>query len=211
MIGKFITVEGTEGAGKSTAMRFIEEYLSPTFPLVLTREPGGTKLAEAIRHLLLHAKETERVAPMTELLLMFAARAQHIHHLIKPSLQAGKWVVSDRYIDATYAYQVGGRELNLETISLFDKQVVGDVYPDLTILLDIPAELGMQRTEKRGGEKDRIEQEQISFFDRVRTTYLERAKADPKRMKVIDASLDLTKVQAQLRAVLDEFIKSQSL
>ena len=157
MRGKFITLEGTEGAGKSTARLFIMNYLEKAgLKVVVTREPGGTDIAEAIRNVLLHRASDEIMLSETELLLMFAGRAQHIHHRIKPALQSGKWVLSDRYIDASYAYQGGGRGLSLAFIKALDKEIVGDWYPDLTILLDVPAEIGMARAESRGGSKDRI-------------------------------------------------------
>lgn len=204
--GKFITLEGTEGAGKSTALQFIQEYLEKMHKkIVVTREPGGTDIAEKIRHLLLHADSAEKMQPETELLLMFAGRAQHIGERIRPSLQAGKWVLSDRYIDASYAYQGGGREMNFHQIATLDKLVVGDLYPDLTLLLDVPADVGLSRTEKRGSQKDRIEKERTDFFVRVRNAYLERAKQDSKRIKIIDASQTLLEVHTQIRHVLDEF------
>lgn len=205
--GKFITVEGTEGAGKSTALTFIRDHLAKTqAELVLTREPGGTAVAEEIRHVLLHFNSSELVAPETELLLMFAARAQHINTCIQPALQAGKWVISDRYVDASYAYQGGGRGMKEQTIKMLDTLIVGPFYPDLTLLMDIPPELGCVRAEKRGEQKDRIEQERLDFFVRVRNAYLDRAKQDAKRIKVIDASQPLHAVQAQIASVLDEFL-----
>ena len=142
----------------------------------------------------------------TELLLMFASRAQHIGQCILPALKVGKWVVSDRYIDASYAYQGGGRGISMRSIQKLDKLVVGKHYPDLTLLLDVPADLGLNRTEKRTGSKDRIEQEKIDFFVRVRKVYLERAEQDPARIKVIDASQPLSAVQIQIRNVLNAFL-----
>ncbi len=205
--GKFITIEGTEGAGKSTALQFIQDYLiQANKQVVLTREPGGTEIAEEIRKILLHSSPQEKMQPETELLLMFAGRAQHIQTCIIPALSAGKWVVSDRYIDASYAYQGGGRGMDWQQIKTLDQLVVKNSHPDLTLLLDIPAELGCARAEKRGAPKDRIEQEKIDFFVRVRNAYLERAKHDPKRIKVIDASRELSAVQVQMRRVLDEFL-----
>lgn len=205
--GKLITIEGTEGAGKSTALSFISQYLEHlAYSVVVTREPGGTAIAEEIRKVLLHRVENESMSPVAELLLMFASRAQHITHLIQPTLQTGKWVLSDRYIDASYAYQGGGRGLEKNVIMALDEYVVGPLYPDLTFLLDIPAAAGMTRAEQRGLKKDRIEQEKIDFFERVRHTYLERAKNDPERIKIIDASLTLSEVQTQIQSVLDVFI-----
>lgn len=210
--GQFITIEGTEGAGKSTALQFIREYLiQANKDVVMTREPGGTEIAEEIRKVLLYPASTETMTPLTELLLMFASRAQHIAQHILPALQKGQWVVSDRYIDASYAYQGGGRGMDLDQIKVLDQQVVGHHYPDLTLLLDVPAELGFARTEKRGSQKDRIEQERIGFFIKVRNAYLERAKQDTARIKVIDASLDLSAVQAQIRDVLEAFLKRNKI
>lgn len=207
MRGKFISVEGTEGAGKSTALQFLKDYLQQKhLDIVLTREPGGTKIAEAIRDVLLHQTPAETMLPKTELLLMFASRAQHIHQQIEPALQAGKWVITDRYIDASYAYQGGGRGLEWHDINLLDRLVVADRYPDLTLLLDVPAEIGFARTETRGTQKDRIEQEKIDFFVRVRNAYLARAKYDPNRIKVINASHALTTVHAQIKQVVDDFL-----
>ncbi len=205
--GKFITVEGTEGAGKSTALKFIQDFLEQNGKqIVLTREPGGTPFAEEVRNLLLHAKTTEKIEPETELLLMFAGRVQHIAQCILPTLQTGKWIVSDRYIDASYAYQGGGRGISHHYIHKLDRLAVGHIYPDLTLLLDIPADLGMQRAEKRGVQKDRIEQERMDFFVRVRQAYLDRAKQDPNRIKIIDASKSLADVETQIHQVLTEFL-----
>ena len=206
MQGKFITIEGSEGAGKSTALAFIREYFAKAhIDVILTREPGGTPIAEEIRKILLHQSHTETLQPETELLLMFACRAQNIAHCILPALQSGKWVVSDRYVDASYAYQGGGREMDAHDIEAIDNIVVDDLYPDLTLLLDVPVETGFARADKRGTQKDRIEQEKIEFFDRVRAAYLERAKQDPARIKIIDASQPLDMVQEQIHKVLDEF------
>lgn len=208
--GKLITLEGVEGAGKSTALAFIKRYLEEAnVNLITTREPGGTPYAEKIRHLLLHANADERVLPETELLLMFAGRAQHIAQCIRPALKSGKWVLSDRYIDASYAYQGGGRGVPVSFIEALDKQVVNDLYPTLTFLLDLPVEIGMARAEQRQAGKDRIEQEKIEFFERVRQAYLLRAKVDPKRMVVIDASQTLPEVEMQLQRSLDKFLMTQ--
>lgn len=204
--GKFISIEGTEGAGKSTALRYIAEYLSQTnIEVVFTREPGGTPLAEDMRNLVLHAGVEEKVEPEAELLLMFAGRAQHIKQKILPALLAGKWVVTDRFIDATYAYQGGGRRMDYQFIQLLDQRIVGDVYPDLTLLFDISPEQGFKRTENRG-DKDRIEQEKMDFFVRVRETYLQRAREDAGRIKIIDASQSLEEVKEQLSLELNKFL-----
>ena len=207
-MGKLITLEGTEGAGKSTAMQFIQSYLqSHAISALLTREPGGTALAEKIRQLLLEPKSAEKLTAETELLLMFAARAQHIQSCILPALKAGQWVVSDRYIDASYAYQGGGRKMSLDRIQWLDEWLVADCYPSLTLLLNVPFNVGLSRAEKRNTEKDRIEAEAADFFERVQQAYLARSAADPKRIKMVDASLPPEKVQAQIRAILDTFLE----
>lgn len=208
MHGRFITIEGTEGAGKSTALTFIKSRLEVAgIDCIYTREPGGTPIAEQIRTLLLTPHPNDVMSSETELLLMFAARAQHIHTCIQPALHQGKWVLSDRYIDASYAYQGGGRGIDLSYIEQLDHHVVGGFYPDLTLLFDVPAELGLKRTLQRGTDKDRIEQEHLDFFNRVRDIYLRRAKADPKRIKVIDASQAITHVEAQLVQILNQFLE----
>lgn len=205
---KFISIEGGEGAGKSTVMKFVQSHLqSAGIAAALTREPGGTALAEKIRGLLLHDLE-EKMDPATELLLMFAGRAQHINQFILPTLAAGKWVVSDRFIDASYAYQGGGRGIEMNFITDLDKHVVGKNHPDLTLLLDLPPELGFERTQLRGAGKDRIEQEHIDFFKRVREVYLQRAKQYPKRIKLINAALTLPEVEQQVAAALNTLITS---
>lgn len=206
MRGKFITVEGIEGAGKSTALRFIETYLQHAHKnVLLTREPGGTPLAETIRETILHTKYTESIAADTELLLVFAARNQHLQTVILPALVSGTWVLSDRFIDASYAYQGGGRGVASDKIQALDQWIVSDHYPDLTILMDVPPAVGLSRAEKRDEALDRIEQENQDFFVRVRKNYLERAHADSARIKIIDASTDLPAVRQQLRIVLDQF------
>jgi dTMP kinase len=210
--GKFISIEGVEGAGKSTALQFIKQYLMKVNREVIwTREPGGTGVAEEIRRLVLHPTiGVEEMAPETELLLMFAARAQHMKIIILPALDAGKWVVTDRFIDASYAYQGGGRKMDMKWISALDQWIVGSYYPDLTLLLDIVPEVGFLRAEKRGTDKDRIEQEKIEFFARVRDAYLARAKQDPQRIKMIDASVPLFAVENQIRGVMDHFLEGHS-
>lgn len=211
MSNKFISIEGIEGAGKSTALQFIKNYLiNLSFPVVVTREPGGTPLAEQIRTVLLHPLIDEKMSAETELLLMFAARAQHIQQVIKPALQAGSWVITDRYVDASFAYQGGGRGVDEKQIAALTQWIVGPCMPVLTIYMDISPEQGFARAEKRGTEKDRIEQEQIAFFDRVRHVYLDRAAKDSARIKIIDASSPLFTVENQLRGVLDEFIMRQT-
>lgn len=201
-LGRFITLEGGEGVGKSTNLRFIEQLLAERgIEVVVTREPGGTELAENIRHLLL-AKHHESITPEAELLLMFAARSQHIQHVILPALQRGCWVLCDRFTDATYAYQGGGRNMDIQTIAWLEQTVQGDLRPDLTLLLDAPLETGMLRVRQRG-LLDRFESEQLDFFERVRQAYLRRAGLDRQRYKVIDASLALPEVQEQIVKAVD--------
>ncbi len=200
--GLFITVEGAEGVGKSTNIDFIRRTLEAKgISVVVTREPGGTPMAEEIREVLLKNRE-EGVAENAELLLMFAARAQHIESLIKPALAEGKWVLSDRFTDATYAYQGGGRGVDLEKISVLETFVQGAFRPHITFLLDAPVEVGMARAQKRGA-LDRFENEQLAFFQSVRSTYLQRANDESERFEVIDASKSLDEVQGQLGVVID--------
>jgi dTMP kinase len=209
---KFISIEGVEGAGKTTVVQFVKSYLQNSgIDAAFTREPGGTELAEKIRNVLLHPETDEVIEPKTELLLMFAGREQHIKQRILPWLQAGKWVVSDRYIDASYAYQGGGRQMDTSFIAALDQHIVGKAYPDLTLLLDLPPELGFERTAKRGNGKDRIENEKIDFFKRVRATYLLRAEQDKLRIKIINAALTLQEVEQQVASVLDAFLASVAI
>ncbi|MFI3218513.1 MAG: dTMP kinase [Methylococcales bacterium] len=204
--GKFITLEGVEGVGKTTNLSFIQEYLQQhAIAVTVTREPGGTALAEKIRQLVLD-KDSESISDTTELLLMFAARAQHIQHVIEPALAQGNWVLCDRFTDATYAYQGGGRELSIATIALLEQLVQGELRPDLTLLLDAPIEIGMERAQKRG-VFDRFEAEKISFFTRVRNMYLNRAAQQADRIKVIQANQLLVNVQSDIIGVLTDFIK----
>lgn len=195
--GVFITFEGGEGVGKSTNIAFLEEYLkSRGVELVVTREPGGTRIGEEVRRLLLQVRE-DAIAPMAELLLIFAARAQHIAEVIEPALGSGKWVLCDRFTDATYAYQCGGRGLDAGKVRALETLVQGELRPDCTILLDAPVATGMERANGRG-ELDRFEQEHEQFFERVRATYLRLAREGSGRYRVIDAGLPLEAVQKQL-------------
>lgn len=206
----FITLEGTEGVGKSTALAYIQDYLNEHYvPFISTREPGGTPLAEKIRQLLL-TKDNEKMAYHTELLLMFAARAQHIQQVIKPALTAKKWVLCDRFTDASYAYQGGGRGLPMYEIAQLENLVQGELQPTLTLWLDAPVELGLQRAATRQ-ELDRFEQEKVEFFQKVRAVYQQRAEAYPQRFRRIDASLPLEQVQAQLKSVLSYFVAVRTL
>ena len=190
MRGKFITIEGTEGVGKTTNIEFIQTWLEEkNLPFACTREPGGTPLAEQIRGLLLAPRE-EVVSNTAELLLMFAGRAQHLHQVIEPVLTEGAWILCDRFTDATYAYQGAGRNMRTDLIAELEVLVQGSLRPDLTLILDIPVELGLKRATERS-EPDRFEREQVEFFERVRQGYLAIAAADPDRCVVIDASLPL--------------------
>lgn len=203
--GLFITVEGGEGVGKSTNMAFLEDFLRRNgVELVVTREPGGTRLGEDIRQLLLEVRD-EEVSPQTELLLMFAARAQHIKERIEPALAAGKWVLCDRFTDATYAYQCGGRGVAVETVRTLETLVQGALRPDCTLLLDVNVSTGMARASERG-ELDRFEREAIDFFERVRAMYLHLAQESSGRYRIIDASVPLEQVQEQLLKVCRELL-----
>jgi dTMP kinase len=207
MVAKFITVEGTEGVGKTTNINFIKSWLRQNgIKFVATREPGGTPLAEEIRDLLLKPRD-ELVVSSAELLLMFAGRAQHLNKVILPALQADTWVLCDRFTDATYAYQGFGRQMSSELIVQLENIVQGDIRPDLTLLLDIPIEIGLERANDRG-DPDRFEQEQHDFFNRVRAGYLSLANENSDRYVVIDASQELQGVQTDIALALDTFYKS---
>ncbi|MHA7840717.1 MAG: dTMP kinase [Gammaproteobacteria bacterium] len=198
----FITVEGIEGVGKSTAVATLAHLLQTQGRTVcVTREPGGTPIAEIIRNVLLD-NHTEPMAIDTELLLMFAGRAQHIASVIQPALARGEWVLSDRFTDASYAYQGGGRHIADYRIAALEQWVQGDLRPDVTVLLDASEELALGRAKKRS-DPDRIEQETLSFFSHVREKYLARAQAEPERFYRIDASVSLEAVQEQLKVFVD--------
>jgi dTMP kinase len=202
--GAFITIEGGEGVGKSTNVAVVERWLIDSgIPHRLTREPGGTPLAEAIRALLLEVRE-EPVAPMAELLMIFAARAQHIEQVIAPALARGEWVVCDRFTDATYAYQGGGRRLPPEWVGQLEALVQGDLRPDLTLLLDAPTALGLQRADQRG-QLDRFEQEQLEFFERVRQAYLARAALEPGRFRIVPTDRPLAAIAGEITALMKAF------
>lgn len=204
--GKFLTIEGTEGVGKSTNLTFVRDWLTARgIDVVVTREPGGTPMAEEIRSLLL-SKRDEPVDETAELLLVFAARAQHLAQRIKPALARGAWVLSDRFTDATFAYQGGGRGLSKSLIEQLESTVQGDLRPDLTLILDIDVEQGLGRARQRG-ELDRFESETLGFFERVRESYRQRAVAAPHRYRVIDAGKPLIDVQTEIGAVLAELVK----
>ena len=201
----FITFEGFVGAGKSSNISYVETLLkSSGKPVMLTREPGGTPLGESLRELLL-GHQHGGMSFKAELLLMFAARAQHLESKILPALERGEWVICDRFTDATYAYQGGGRHLDTAAISVLETLVQGERRPDLTILLDLPVSLGLERAGKRS-LPDRFEREKHDFFERVRAAYLQIAEREPQRVKVVDASLPLEQVQQQIKSVLSLFI-----
>ncbi|MEJ2360650.1 MAG: dTMP kinase [Gammaproteobacteria bacterium] len=199
--GKFITLEGGEGAGKSSNIPFIEQFLREHgIDLVMTREPGGTPLSERIRDILLD-KQEQQMTSDTELLLMFAARAQHLAQVIRPALARGQWVICDRFTDATYAYQGGGRGIPDERIAILEQWVQTDFRPDKTLVFDLPVATGMARAGQRSSP-DRFEQEEHAFFERVRAAYLQRARAIPQRYAIIDAGQELSNVQQQIADVL---------
>jgi len=205
--GKFITLEGSEGSGKTTNMAYIEQLLEEAgVELIVTREPGGTPLGETIREILLDSRQTS-MSEDTELMLMFAARAQHMHEKIRPALDAGKWVLCDRFVDATYAYQGGGRGISLERIGKLDSWVLNGFKPELTLYLDIGVAQGLKRAEARA-ELDRFEKEKIDFFERVRSGYLNRVEAEPERFRVVDASEPLEQVQRSIKSHIEQFIRS---
>lgn len=207
MTGLFITLEGPEGAGKSTNRDYLAERLREQgVEVLLSREPGGTPLAERIRELLL-APSDEPMAVDTELLLVFAARAQHLQQVIRPALARGCVVLCDRFTDATYAYQGGGRGLPIERIALLEQFVQGELRPDLTLIFDLPIEVGLARAAARG-RLDRFEQEGRGFFDAVRQAYLQRAAQAPQRYHVLNAAQTLEQVQADLDALLPRLLEA---
>jgi dTMP kinase len=207
--GMFITLEGGEGVGKTTNQAFIKDFLlNNNIPVVVTREPGGTRLAEKIRLLLLDI-DSEPVSEQAELLLIFAARAQHIKQVIEPALASGQWVLCDRFTDATYAYQGGGRNMNVGDIAWLENWVQGQIRPDLTLLFDAPVETGLTRAGKRGAF-DRFELEKIQFFEQVRQAYLQQAELHPERIKLIKADRPLAEVQNNLLEVLKSLLRKQA-
>lgn len=205
--GCFITIEGGEGVGKTTNMEFVAALIrSAGKTLVCTREPGGTPLGERLRELLLDPRY-RGMAPDCELLMMFAARAQHLEERIRPALARGEWVLCDRFTDATYAYQGYGRGLPLAHIEMLERMVQQGLQPDLTLILDLPPARGLARAEARS-TPDRFEREQLAFFERVREGYLARAREAPERCRVIDAGQDLDRVRAQIREALQPLLEA---
>ena len=206
--GCFISIEGIEGVGKTTAVHFIRDSLDAAgISYVVTREPGGTPIAEAIRTVLLN-HYSERMCPDTELLLMFAGRAQNIAQVILPALQRGQWVLSDRFTDASFAYQGGGRGVNVAHILELAKWVQGDLQPNMTILLDAPADVGLSRVKSRGA-KDRIETDGVEFFERVRQTYLQLAKREAQRFKIINSNQYLANVKQEIISLIEPLLEKQ--
>jgi dTMP kinase len=202
--GRFITLEGIEGAGKSTVARIVCEWLrARSIPARLTREPGGTPLAERVRQVVLE-RGAETLSPVTETLLMFAARGIHLENLIRPTLARGEWVICDRFTDATRAYQGNGRGVDSTLIDSLASAVHGGLQPDRTLLLDLPPAVGLTRARQRSGmAADRFEAETEAFFTRVRAGYLDLARREPRRFVVIDAALPLPQVEAQVMKVLE--------
>lgn len=198
--GKFITLEGVDGAGKSTHLGFVADWLRQQGrEVVVTREPGGTPLGETLRELLLHRE----MDADTELLLMFAARQEHLARLIRPALARGAWVVSDRFTDASYAYQCGGRGIPIERVAALEAWVQHDFQPDLTLLFDVPPEVAEARR-SAARAADRFEREADSFFSRVRKAYLERARREPARMRVLDARHGIAELQLEIARLLQD-------
>lgn len=202
----FITIEGSEGAGKTTQLTFMRDFLERAgYPVTLTREPGGTLLGEELRALLL-GHRNDGMALKTETLLMFAARAEHLERVIRPALAAGHWVLCDRFTDATYAYQGGGRGLPMAQIAVLEDWVQGDLRPDLTLLLDLPVVVGRARAGKRG-PADRFERETVEFFERVRVAYRDRAQQHPDRYRIVDAAPPIAIVRAQVEKLLAQWLE----
>ena len=203
--GLFITLEGVEGAGKSTLMDFVTELFNKAgHSVIQTREPGGTKTGEQVRDILLDSNNVG-LTNDTELLLMFAARAQHIQEVIRPGLEAGKIVICDRFTDASYAYQGGGRGIDQKRIKQLEDWVQQGLKPDITLLFDLDVEIGLRRAGKRS-EADRFEQEEISFFERIRSCYLERANNEPERFQIIDSAKTFDNVKQQIQAILQGYL-----
>ena len=208
MRGRFVTFEGGEGAGKSTQITRAAAWLrSRGIEVIVTREPGGTPRAERLRAMLLE-HDTEPMPQACELLLMFAARVTHVDNLVRPAVARGAWVLCDRFTDATYAYQGGGRGLPVAQIDALAGIAHPDLWPDLTLLLDLPVDAGLARASLRNGGDgpDRFESEQRAFFERVRDTYLARARQEPRRFRVIDAARSVDDVSADVRAALEHLL-----
>ncbi len=213
MRGKFITLEGLEGSGKSTQIALLKERLvGRGIAVTVTREPGGTPLAEKLRQIVL-SPGNERISPASELLIMFAARAVHLDNLIRPALEEGRWVLCDRFTDASFAYQGAGRGVGDEFIRALESLVQGDLRPDLTFLLDVPVEIALRRAAARRGRQapDRFEQEDLAFFERVRARFAELARQHPTRIKVVNADRAVADVTADLLTDLDSLLGVKKL
>ena len=202
---RFISLEGSEGVGKTTSLKFVQSFVEALgHEVLITREPGGTPMAEEIRNILLSERE-ETVEVDTELLLMFAARIQHVNQVIKPALEEGKWVICDRFVDASYAYQGGGRGIEFTRLQQLEKWCLGDFSPNVTLLLDMSSSAGLERTKKRG-KADRFEIEKMSFYEKIRNAYLERAKMEPSRIHIINAAPSVDIVQVEIKSVLEQYL-----
>lgn len=207
--GAFITVEGVDGAGKTTQMDFIEQWLADRgIDVVRTREPGGTDLGERLRDLLIQ-QTALRISGHSELMLVFAARRQHLEERILPALNSGRWVLSDRFTDATYAYQGAGRGIDAARIEILEHWVQEGLTPDLTVVLDVPTKLGMERSDRRGAAPDRFEEEALAFKQAVRECYLDRAAGDPDRIRVVDAAGSVAEVRRALSNLLADFLAAR--
>jgi len=203
MTARFITLEGVEGAGKTTQLALLRDFLkSQGYTVRTTREPGGTPIAEAIRRLLLD-RDTEAMDADTELLLVFAARTEHLAKLIRPALARGEWVLCDRFTDSTYAYQGGGRQIDEARIATLEQWVQGELRPDLSLVFDLPVQQGLLRAGKRA-PADRFESESLAFFERVRKSFQERAQRSPERYCIIDADRSLTEIQSDVITAVRE-------
>ncbi len=208
--GLFITVEGSDGAGKTTHIPFLERLLSEAgLEVIVTREPGGTRLGEALREILLHQPE-QSICGNTELLLMFAARAEHLEQVILPAVRSGKCVLCDRFTDATYAYQGGGRGVDENRIETLEEWVQNGYQPDLTLVFDVPVEVGLSRTRSRQDQLDRFEQEDTAFKESVRRAYQDRARRYPERIKLVDSSYSIAQIQDVLMGHVESILESRS-
>lgn len=205
MKGRFISVDGADGCGKSTHIDFIKDWLNERGAEVIhTREPGGTAFGELLRQILLNNDDVP-ISARSELLLIFAARMQHVEEIIVPNLNAGKWVLCERFTDATYAYQGGGRGIDTETIAMLEEWTHGDLQPNLTLLLDIPVEISVDRVSSRGNAQDRFERQELEFKESVRKAYQARAAQFPQRIRLIDANNTIEHVRAEISSVLENF------
>lgn len=210
MKGKLITLEGGEGAGKSTVLAAVRAQLAGNgIDVLVTREPGGTAVGEAIRGVLLDPQRHGGLCAETELLLMFASRAQLVREVVQPALAAGRWVLSDRFTDASFAYQGGGRGQPVERIAELERWAAAGLKPDLTLLLDLPVDAGLARARARG-PADRMEMENVEFFERVRSAYRARAEVEPERFRVVDSGQPLARVLAQVEHAIASFLAEQA-